>query len=86
MFFFNIAAFLRSPVLKKKSQKSLISKKKKKKIQFSYISFLRNAWFYQDFKNEITCFLNLLAVHPAKILDLSLEIMLSPLKSGTKQL
>ena len=37
-------------------------------------------WFYQDFKSEDLCFLNVYSVHAAKILDLSLEIMLSPLK------
>ena len=36
-------------------------------------------WFYQDFKNENLCFLNLHSVHAARILDLSLE-MLSPPK------
>ena len=38
------------------------------------------------FKNENLCFLNLYSVHAAGILDLSLEIMLSPLKLGTKHL
>ena len=37
-------------------------------------------WFYQDFKSEKLCFLNLYLVHAAKILDLSLEVMLSPAK------
>ena len=35
-------------------------------------------WTYQDFKSETLCFLNLYSVHAALILDLSLEIMLSP--------
>ena len=43
-------------------------------------------WFYQDFKSEILCFLNLYSVHVARILDLSLEIILSLPKSGTKHL
>ena len=42
--------------------------------------------FTKILKMKIRVFLNLLTVHAAKILDLSLEIMLSPLKSGTKQL
>ena len=42
-------------------------------------------WFYQDFKSENLCFLNLFSVHAARILGLSLE-MLSPLKWGTKHL
>ena len=41
-------------------------------------------WFYQDFKSENLYFLNLYSVHTARILDLSLEIMLSPPKLGTK--
>ena len=36
-------------------------------------------WFYQDFKKENLCFLNLSSVYAATILGLSLEIMLSPL-------
>ena len=43
-------------------------------------------WFYQDFKSENLSFLNLYSVHAVRILDLSLEIMLSPPKSGTKHL
>ena len=37
-------------------------------------------WFYQDLKSENLCFLNLYSVHSAKILDLSLEVILSPPK------
>ena len=37
-------------------------------------------WFCQDFKSESLCFLNLYSVRAARILDLSPEIMLSPLK------
>ena len=36
--------------------------------------------FYRDFKGENLWFLNLYSVHAARILDLSLEIMLSPPK------
>ena len=39
-------------------------------------------WFYQDFKSENLCFLNLYSVHAARILDLSLEIMLTPPNSS----
>ena len=41
-------------------------------------------WFYQYFKNENLYFLNSYSVHAARILDLSLEIMLSPPKRGMK--
>ena len=34
-------------------------------------------WFYQDFKSENLCFLNLCSVHTARKLALSLEVMLS---------
>ena len=34
-------------------------------------------WFYQDLESENLCFLNLYSVHAARILDLSLEIILS---------
>ena len=37
-------------------------------------------WFYQDFKIENLCFLNMYSVRGGRILDLSLEIMLSPPK------
>ena len=32
-------------------------------------------WFYQDFKSENLCLLNLLLIDIAKIMDLSLEVM-----------
>ena len=35
-------------------------------------------WFYQDLKRENLRFLNLYSIHGGRILDLSLEIMLSP--------
>ena len=38
------------------------------------------------FKSENLCFLNLYSVHAPRILGLSLEIRLSPPKSGTKHL
>ena len=43
-------------------------------------------WFYQDFKSENLCFLNLYSVRTAKILDLSLEIKSSPPKGRMKDL
>ena len=43
-------------------------------------------WFYQIFKSENLYFLNLYPVHAAKILNLSLEVMLNPLKWWTKHL
>ena len=58
-----------------------LTKTKKKIIvhilQFSYNVYV--TWLYQDFKSENLWFLNLFAVHAARILGLSLE-MLSPLK------
>ena len=41
--------------------------------------------FYQDFKTKNLLFLNLYSIHAAGILDLTLEIMLSSPKGGTKQ-
>ena len=35
-------------------------------------------WFYQDLKSENLRFLNLCSIHGGRILDLSLEITLSP--------
>ena len=40
----------------------------------------KSCGFFQVFKNENLCFLNLHSVHAARMLDLSLEIMLSPPK------
>ena len=40
-------------------------------------------WFYQDFKTENLCFLNMHSVHAARILDLPLEIVLIPPKRET---
>ena len=37
-------------------------------------------WFYQNFKGGNLCFLNLYSVRAARILELSLKIMLSPPK------
>ena len=37
-------------------------------------------WFYQDFKSENLCFLNLHSLHAARILELSLAVMLGPPK------
>ena len=34
-------------------------------------------WFHQDFKSE-NCFLNMYSVQAVRILDLSLDIMLTP--------
>ena len=62
-------------------------KKKKNILQFSYnvydvyvMFYYEIPWFYQDFKNENLCFLNQYLVPAARILDLSLAIMLSPPK------
>ena len=63
---------------------------KKKILQFLYnvyvMFYYDISWFYQDFESENLFFLNLYSVHTAKMLDLSLEIMLSPPKGGMKDL
>ena len=44
-------------------------------------------WFYGDFTSKNLYFLNLFSVHAARIpMDLSLAVMLSPPKWGTKNL
>ena len=43
-------------------------------------------WFYQDFNSKICGFFDMYLVHAARILELSLEVMLSPPKRGTKHL
>ena len=43
-------------------------------------------WFFQDFKSEYLCCLNLYSVHAARSRDLTQEIMLSPPKPGIKHL
>ena len=67
----------------------ILNLKKKKKKKKNYNSHIYNVrvmfsyefpWFYQEIKSENLCFLKLYSVHAAKILDLSLEIMLSPQK------
>ena len=48
-------------------------------LQVSYICnvyvllYYEIPWFYQDFKSQILCFLDLHSVHAARILDLSTE-------------
>ena len=48
-------------------------------LQVSYICnvyvllYYEITWFYQDFKSQILCFLDLHSVHAARILDLSIE-------------
>ena len=42
--------------------------------------YLEISWFYQDFKSENLCYLNMYLIHAARILGLSLKIMLSPPK------
>ena len=53
-------------------------------LQFSYNVYVmfhyEIPWFYKDFKIENLCFLNLHSIHAARILGLSVEIMLSHLK------
>ena len=51
-------------------------------IQFSYTClcnfYYEILWFYQYFKSEHLCFLNLYSVHTARMLDLSLEVIVKP--------
>ena len=47
--------------------------------------YYETPWFYQDFKSKNLYFLNLYSVHAATILGL-LEVILGPLKWGTKNL
>ena len=42
--------------------------------------YCETTWFYQNFKNENLCFLNVYSVLVARILHLSLKVMLSPPK------
>ena len=60
-------------------------KKKKKNYNFHrydfYVMFYYEIpWFYQDFKSENLCSSNLYSVHAARILNLSLEVILNPPK------
>ena len=50
------------------------------------IFYLEIQWFYQDFESENLRFLNLYSIHAARMLDLSLEIMLSLPKRGTRHI
>ena len=66
---------------------------KKIYLQFSYIclcNLYEISWFYHDFKNGNLCFSNLhcslYQVLAARILDLSLDVMLSSPKWGPKHL
>ena len=52
-------------------------------IMFILVFSYEIQWFYQDFKSKSLCFLDM---YPAGIQDLSLEIMLSPLKWGTEHI
>ena len=71
---------------------SKIMNLKKKKNYNSHIYnvyvvfYYKISWFYQDFKGENLCALNLYSVQAARILGLLLEIILSPPKWGTKHI
>ena len=68
-------------MLKKKNKKK--KKNKNKNVQISCNVFLQNLTVLPK---ENMCFLNMKSVHAARILDLSLEIMPSPPKTGMKHL
>ena len=77
----------------KRISKIVNLKKEKKNILYnSHICYIylmfhyKIPWFYQDFKSENLWFLNMYSVHEAKILDLSLQIMLNPPRWGTQHL
>ena len=65
---------------KKKQEKK---RKKNKNVQISCNVSLQNLTVLPT---ENMCFLNIKSVHAARILDLSLEIMPSPPKTGMKHL
>ena len=48
--------------------------------------YYKISWFYEDFKGENLCALNLYSVQAARILDLLLEIILSPPKWRMKHI
>ena len=55
-------------------------------INYVYVMFYYEIlWIYQNFKSE-NLFFYLYLFHAARILDLSLEVMLSPPKWGKKHL
>ena len=50
-------------------------------IDNDYVKFYyKIPWFYQDFKSENLCYLNLYSVHAARLLNLTLGVMLCPPK------
>ena len=53
---------------------------------YIYMYYYEIPWFYRDLKSENLCFLNLYVVLAGRILALSLEVMLSHPKWGTKHL
>ena len=64
-------------------KKKIKKKNKNKNVQTSCNVFLQNLTVLPT---ENMCFLNMKSVHAARILDLSLEIMPSPPKTGMKHL
>ena len=65
---------------KKKKKKKLKKNKQNKNKKNDNMFYNKIPWFKQHFKNTNPCFLNLYSVHAARILDLTLLIMLSPPK------
>ena len=65
---------------KKKTEKKLKKNKQNKNKKNGNMFYNKIPWFKQHFKNTNPCFLNLYSVHAARILDLTLLIMLSPPK------
>ena len=65
---------------KKKTEKKMKKNKQNKNKKNDNMFYNKIPWFKQHFKNTNPCFLNLYSVHAARILDLTLLIMLSPPK------
>ena len=77
---FNFRAVMFAKKKKKKTEKKIKKNKQNKNKKNDNMFYNKIPWFKQHFKNTNPCFLNLYSVHAARILDLTLLIMLSPPK------
>ena len=82
--------FLQNENIKLISKLVNLKKKKEKKISYTCnvykMFYYETQWFYKNFKSENLWFLNLCSIRAVRILNLSLEIMLSAPKWGAKYL
>ena len=73
--------FLQNENIKLISKLVNLKKKKEKKISYTCnvykMFYYETQWFYKNFKSENLWFLNLCSIRAVRILNLSLEIMLS---------